>query len=79
MEQDRGFFYLFVDFKGYVDFFFLQDCVSNDYSKVKIWLDTELFVTNPFPKNVDEYLKWIDSNLDFVEKRNKRIENYCKT
>ena len=79
LEQDRGFFDLFVDFKGYVDFFFLQDCVSNNYSKVKMWLDTELFETDPFPKDVDEYMKWIDSNLDFVDKRNERIVDFCRT
>ncbi len=78
LEKDREFFDLFVDFKGYVDFFFLQDCVSNDYSKVRMWLDTELFETDPFPKDVDEYMKWIDSNLDFVDKRNERIERFCK-
>lgn len=77
LEQDRGFFDLFVDFKGYVDFFFLQDCVSKDYSEVRMWLDTELFVKDPFPRDVPEYMKWIQGNLDFVERRNKRIEDEC--
>lgn len=35
--RNRWFFDLFMDFKGYVDFFFLQDCVSEDYSSVNIW------------------------------------------
>ncbi len=26
------------------------------------------------PKTVDEYLLWIEKQLDFVSKRNKRIE-----
>ena len=43
-----------------------------------MWLDTELFETDPFPKDVDEYMKRIDSNLDFVDKRNERIEEFCK-
>ena len=29
-------------------------------------------------KNIDEYYKWIDTQLDFVAKRGKRIEDYCK-
>ena len=78
LEQDRTFFDLFVDFKGYVDFFLLQDCVSKDYEKVNLWIDTELFVSDPFPKDVDEYMKWIDTNLDFVSRRNARIADLSK-
>ena len=77
LEKDKGFFNMFGDFKGYVDFFLLQDCVDENYN-VKFWLDTPLFVSMPMPKNLDEYYKWIDSQLDFVAKRGKRIEDYCK-
>lgn len=70
------FFKLFVDFKGYVDFFLLQDCVDDDYN-VKFWLETPLFVSMPMPKDLDEYKKWIHSQLDFVDKRGKRIKEYC--
>ena len=52
LEQDRVFFDLFVDFRGYVDFFLLQDCVSADYGHVDLWIDTELFETDPFPHGV---------------------------
>ena len=76
LEQDSDFFDLFVDFKGYVEFFFLQDCVSKDCSEVKLWLETELFEKNPFPHNAIEYLTWISDNLDFVYLRNQRIHNY---
>lgn len=78
LEQDRGFFELFADFRGYVDFFLLQDCVSKDYDEVRLWIDTEPFVMNPFPKDVDEYMRWIDRSLDFVESRNKRIGELTK-
>ena len=73
IRMDSWFYDLFVDFKGYVDFFFLQDCVSKDYSQVRFFIDTEPFEYHPFPKDVDEYMSWIDRNLDFVSKRNKRI------
>ena len=36
LEQDRGFFDLFIDFRGYVDYFLFQDCVTNDYRKVRL-------------------------------------------
>ena len=70
------FFNLFVDFKGFVDFFFLQDCVSDDYQEVKLWLDTPLFDTNPIPKTIEDYLGFINRELDLVERRNRRIERF---
>ena len=76
--KDKAFFDLFVDFKGYVEFFFLQDCVDEDYN-VKLWLDTLLFADNPMPKSVEEYLQWIDSQLEFVKKRAARISEYCRS
>ena len=73
--KDKAFFDLFQDFKGYVDFFFLQDCVSPDYEKVNFWLGDGQFNNNPLPKTIDEYLHWIASQLEFVKCRNKRILN----
>mgnify|MGYP001630366251 CR=1 FL=1 len=74
LKKDRDFFDLFVDFKGYIDFFYLQDCVSSDYSEVKIWLGDSKFTYYPLPNTVDSYLLWIRNNLEFVEKRNQRIQ-----
>ncbi len=76
LERDKSFFDLFVNFKGYTDFFFLQDCVSPDYSSVNIWLGKGDFGESPFPRTVEEYLSWIDAEMDFLNKRNKRIKNY---
>ena len=56
-----------------MDFFYMQDCVSSDYKSVIFWLGDGNFLKNPFPKTVDEYVYWINSNIDFVKKRNKRI------
>ena len=77
-ETDREFFGLFVDFKGYVDFFLLQDCVDENYN-VKFALDTPRFISMPMPKNMEEYYKWIESQIDFVTKRGRRIEKYIQT
>lgn len=74
LKKNKEFFDLFLDFKGYVDFFFLQDCVTEDYSAVIQWLDHKDFSEPPLPKTVDEYLHWMERQLEFVEKRNKRIE-----
>lgn len=71
--KDKAFFDLFKDFKGYVDFFFLQDCVSKDYKSVKIWLGDGQFKSNSLPETIKEYLYWLEKQLEFVELRNARI------
>ncbi|MCR4744350.1 MAG: hypothetical protein K5894_03875 [Lachnospiraceae bacterium] len=74
IEADKAFYDLFVDFKRYVDFFYLQDAVSDDYSNVKIWIGNADFNEPGLPKSVDEYFDFIDKEYDFLEKRNRRIE-----
>lgn len=71
--RDKAFFDLFVDFKGYVDFFFLQDCVSDDYSKVDIWCGDASFKESGLPKTLDDYFMFIEKEFEFMDKRNKRI------
>lgn len=76
LSKNKAFFDLFIDFKGYVDFFFFQDLVDNNYSKVNLWLDTPLFIKNPIPKTVVDYFEFLNKEIDFVERRNKRIHEY---
>lgn len=71
--QNKDFFDLFIDFKGYIDFFYLQDCVTDDYRQVKFWLGNGEFEYFPLPKSVDEYLSWMEKQLNFIDQRNKRI------
>lgn len=78
MERDKEFFDLFVDFKGFVDFFFLQDCVDENYEKVNLWLGESFFEKNPYPHSASEYLAWIEAEYDFLRKRNRRIEEFCR-
>ncbi|MBQ9484886.1 hypothetical protein IJU85_02165 [Candidatus Saccharibacteria bacterium] len=73
LKSDKKFFDLFVGFRGYVDFFLLQDLVSDDYKEVKFWTDWRGFDENPIPKDADEYLQFIENELEFVSKRNSRI------
>lgn len=75
--RDKAFFDLFIDFKGYVDYFFLQDVVSSDYSKVNIWCGNNDFVDDGLPKTVEEYFHFIDCEMDFLQKRNARIKEYA--
>ena len=78
LEKDKTFFDLFCSFKGYVDFFFLQDCVDENYKRVKLWLSNGIFTEDPLPKTIDDYMKWLNCQLEFVEKRNARIEKFWK-
>lgn len=78
IDRDRSFFELFVDFKGYVDYFFLQDAIEDDYSAVKIWCGNTDFVESGLPKTVNEYFEFIDGEFEFLDRRNQRIEKYCK-
>lgn len=77
--RSKDFFDLFVDFKGFVDFFFLQDCVTDDYSQVLLWHDTAFFEAKPIPKTKEDYLSFLQKELDFVEKRNARIKAYIES
>jgi hypothetical protein len=79
LNKNKAFFELFVDFKGYVDFFFFQDLVDTNYASVKLWLDTPLFVKNPIPKTVDEYFDFLNKEIEFVESRNIRIRHYINS
>ena len=75
LSNNKDFFDLFITFKGYVDFFYLQDCVNDDYTQVKFWLGNGEFAYYPLPQTVEEYFLWIENELDFVKKRNKRISD----
>ncbi|MCQ2246647.1 MAG: hypothetical protein MJZ69_07670 [Bacteroidaceae bacterium] len=77
LEKNKEFFALFVNFNGFVEFFLLQDCIDNN-GNVIMWLNTELFVSNPIPKDYESYLAFILKEMEFVDKRNKRIERYLR-
>ena len=73
---DKFFFDLFVDFRGYVDYFFFQDCVTDDYSEVIFWYGNGSFKGNKRPQSAADYKLWIERELDFLDKRNERIRNF---
>lgn len=74
--KDKKFFDLFIDFKGYIDFFFLQDCVSPDYKSILFWLGDGDFDCEPLPKTPDDYVRFLENELEFVRKRNSRIQQF---
>ena len=78
LKNDANFFKLFVDFKGFVDYFFFQDLVTSNYDRVLFWIENDNFKNeNPMPKTVEQYLNFIDDEIIFSEKRNKRIRDWA--
>ena len=72
-ERYAEFFYLFQDFRGYVDFFLYQDLVSKDYNSIKFWHPFDDFKTSPLPTNKEEYMSYKDKVIVFLNGRNQRI------
>lgn len=72
-KRYEKFFLLFENFKGYVEFFLLQDLVTSDYSSIKYFLPFEEFRKNPLPASIEEYTQYKKNLISFVNSRNNRI------
>ena len=59
-----------------MDFFLLQDLVTNDYSSVNFWIEFDEFTRSPFPISVEEYLNYKSNVLEFVENRAQRMAQF---
>ncbi|MDR0473960.1 MAG: hypothetical protein LBH43_09870, partial [Treponema sp.] len=74
LQRYDNFFKLFNDFRGYCDFFLLQDLTLENYSKINYFLPFNGFEQNQYPKTVDEYMEYKKNSIKFNKNRNKRIE-----
>ena len=75
LQRYSEFFSLFSDFKGYTDFFLLQDLVEENYLAVKFFLPFNGFDYPPLPNNVEAYQAYKNNMMDFVRARNQRMLN----
>lgn len=73
LTRYADFFTLFVNFKGYVEFFLLHDLVSQDCSAVRFFMPLEDFNASPLPGSVDAYKAYKQLAIAFIEARNQRI------
>lgn len=78
LKRYSSFFELFGSFKGYIDFFFLQDIVTEDYSSIHFFIPFYNFNKNPLPSNVDEYQLYKENMKFFLAKRNQKIREYSE-
>ena len=71
-------FELFGDFRGYIEFFLLQDLVAEDYRAVKFFTPFEDFNTSsPLPGSIDTYREYQRLAVEFIDARNRRILKSC--
>jgi hypothetical protein len=73
LNRYADFFQLFESFSGYVDFFHLQDLVSENYSTINYLMHFDDFKTSAIPRNLDEYISYKAKAIEFANKRNHRI------
>jgi hypothetical protein len=78
IKRYNDFFGLFDNFKGYCEYFLLQDLVSENFSRINFFLPFNDFIYNVLPKDVDEYNEYKRNSIDFLNKRNNRIKEYSK-
>jgi hypothetical protein len=70
------FFALFEDFSGYVDFFLLQDLVTEDRA-VTFFMPFDDFRTASVPADDVTYREYRRRSIEFIEARNRRIERHA--
>jgi len=75
LQRYNKFFNLFNNFKGYIDFFLLNDLVTEDYSAINFFLPNNNFNTSPLPSNLEEYIQYRTASIKFIKDRNQRISN----
>lgn len=73
LKRYSAFFALFGSFKDYVDFFLLQDLVTENYSAIKFFLPGEPFDTPPSPQDKVSYEDYRRRSIDFFSARNRRM------
>jgi len=76
LDRYADFFSLFGDFRGYVEFFVLQDLVTEDRAAVRFFTPFSEFVSWPVPETTEGYRAYMRNALDFIQARNERIREF---
>jgi len=75
LARYNDFFAIFQDFRGYVDFWLLQDLIDDSYSAVKFFMPFDEFRPPAKPRDIDTYQEYRRLSIEFVEARNRRIDS----
>lgn len=68
-----AFFDLFVDFRGFVEFFLLQDIVTPDYKGVRFMIPFDDFSGSALPTDPAAYRQYLAKATGYIRARNSRI------
>lgn len=74
LTRYHDFFAAFEDFRGYVDFWLLQDMVTDDYSSVRFFMPFDEFRSSAIPQDFDTYREYRRHSIEFTQARNRRID-----
>ena len=74
----KNFFVLFGTFKNYLDFFLLQDLVSENGDSIRFFTQFSGFDTSPLPANIEDYLIYKERLIAFIKARNIRMAREVK-
>ena len=77
LSRYREFFALFDDFRGYVDFFLLQDLVNDNRGEVNFLIPFNDFKPPSTPRDKAEYVAYRNRTIEFINSRNRRIDKYA--
>ena len=78
LKRHSDFFALFGDFRGYVEFFLLQDLVTPDQQTVTFFAPFNDFKSPSVPREVDTYAEFMRTSIEFVHARNRRIATWVE-
>ena len=70
------FFELFVDFRGYTNFFLLQDLVMDDHTAVRFFTPFADFTGSALPESLEAYLHYRARCIEFINARNARMQEF---
>jgi hypothetical protein len=76
LARYHDFFALFEDFRGYVEFFMLQDLVRDDCSAMRFFMSFDDFNAPSVPRDSDIYKEYRRLSIEFIKARNCRIDRY---
>ena len=73
----KNFFELFESFEGYVEFFLLEDLIDKRSGSIRFFLPfDDSFPMLPFPKDMNDYKRYISNSYDFIKARTERMVEY---
>jgi len=78
LARYSDFFRLFRDFLGYVEFFLLQDLVTDDCEAVRFFTPFDDFKSSAVPSGLTSYLDYRTAAINFLRARNERMRHWSE-